>query len=719
MPLSSRMWRAVFTLLAFAATAALQAQDDHTAGHNTVAAGAEGDFTARSAPDIALFPFFHGVASGDPLEDAVVIWTRLTSDDGGMLPVNWRMATDTAMANVVASGTAMTSASRDYTVKVDVTGLQANRWYYYEFEYLGRRSLIGRTRTAPAAGAAVDSLRFALMSCSNYMAGYFNAYAHLAQRNDIDAVLHVGDYIYEYETGGYGFAGLAGRDHDPDNEIITLSDYRLRHSWYKLDDDLRAVHQQFPFVVVYDDHEFANDAWKNGAENHNAGEGPWTARRSAAFQAWLEWMPVRDPSVALPNSIFRKLPFGGLIDFFVVDTRVEGRDEQDFGMASDPNHSILGPVQFAWLAKGLKESSATWKVMVNQVMFAPLEVLGSPINSDAWDGYAAERGKLFDTLNTYGVDNFVVLTGDIHTAWSNNIPSPYGTIGAEFTTTSVTSPGIDLPGGEGFIQLFNPHVRYVNLTEHGYALLDFNSSRVQADHWFVNTISSVNPSAYPASSWKMDAGTVGLTSVGSASTRPGPGPARPPLAPVNSCGIPANPSTTGITSNAATMSWDGSPSAVGYLLQGQRVGFPGTKNVKLNTNSRTFNIFKPARSYQWRVAATCDSVNLSPYTAWQGFTTDSAGMRLAAPVLHEPRFLGVYPVPFVDRVGVHFALTGESPVQARMIDVNGRVVAQEDFGTLPAGAFFREWTAGQLASGTYVLQLCSGGLCAERTVVKQ
>ncbi len=682
---------------------------------------AQGDFSERSAPDIRLFPFFHGIASGDPLTDAVVIWTRLTTDDSGMLPVNWRVATDSALLNVVKSGTFTTGPSRDYTVKVDVTDLSPNSWYYFEFEYQGRRSLIGRTRTAPVGG--VSNLRFAVVSCSNYQAGYFNAYASIANRNDIDAVIHLGDYIYEYQTGGYGFEPSLGRVHSPDNEIITLADYRLRHSWYKLDDDSRSVHQMYPFIAIYDDHEFANDAWTGGAENHNGGEGLWADRRSVAFQAWLEWMPVREPDPLTPLNVYRNLPFGNLVDFFVVDTRIIGRDEQDLGAASDPGHSLLGGEQFAWLSEQLTESTAQWKVLVNQVMFAPLEIFGIPVNADAWDGYSAERQRLIDTIKLNGLQNFVVLTGDFHTAWSNNIPAPGGNAGVEFVTTSVTSPGLDI-GGEFLVQLFNPHVKYVNLSEHGYLLMDFDATRAQGDHVFVNTLFSPDPSASVASSWKVNSGSVSLTNAGSASSRPGPGPARPPLLPVNSCQIPQNPVTAGITANTATVSWDATPSAVGYRLEGRQVGLAGVQIALLTTNSRTFGIFKPGRNYEWRVAASCDGVNISPYTAWNGFTTPTTFSReeqadLAVLENPAPMLIGVYPVPFNERFGVHFGVQGNGPVSLQLLDLLGRETLRTDLGDLLPGAYFREFSPGQIPSGAYLLRLCAGNLCAERQVVRQ
>jgi alkaline phosphatase D len=234
--------------------------------------------STRSLPDEELFPFYHGVASGDPLEDRVIIWTRVTPVEAkDNVEVAWRMATDTGMVNIVAEGVFDTNLGRDFTVKVDVENLNPGTWYYYDFMALDNYSLRGRTRTLPSGD--VDHLRFAVASCSNYEHGYFNAYKHIAFRNDLQAVLHLGDYQYEYQVGGYS-AFIEGRQNEPANETITLEDYRIRHSHYKLDEDLRAAHQQYPWFTVWDDHEFANNAWVGGAENHDAGEGLWSDRKA-------------------------------------------------------------------------------------------------------------------------------------------------------------------------------------------------------------------------------------------------------------------------------------------------------------------------------------------------------------------------------------------------------------------------------------------------------
>ncbi|MFT7589472.1 MAG: alkaline phosphatase D [Limisphaerales bacterium] len=679
-------------------------------------------FQQRSAPDILLFPFFHGVASGDPLSDAVVIWTRLSTADSGVLPVNWRMATDTALSNVIASGTFLTDVARDYTVKVDVSGLSPNTWYYYEFEYLGRRSLIGRTRTAPIG--EMDSLRFAVVSCSNYQAGYFNAYARIAERNDIDAVIHLGDYIYEYETGGYGFDSGIGREHDPDHEIITLGDYRLRHSWYKLDDDLRAVHQQYPFIAIYDDHEFANDAWTGGAENHDGSEGPWANRRSSAFQAWLEWMPIRDPLPAEPTKAYKYLPFSDLIDFIVVDTRVEGRSEQDFFDVNDPSRTMLGATQFNWLSSRLTQSTAQWKVMVNQTIMAPVEILGSIINADQWDGYAAERSRLLDTVLDNNIANFVVLTGDFHSAWVNNIPTSSGNAGVEFVATSVTSPGSPIGGGEFFVQLFNSHVRYVNLLEHGYMIMDFNSSRAQCDHIFVSSVEIPSAVEFVATSWEVADGTVGVIPSSGPSSRPGIGPDRPPVLPVNSCAIPLNPISSAVGSSSATISWDPSPGALGYRVEGREFGSTSIRGANTTLLSNTFGIFDPSTTYEWRVAASCDGANLSSSSAWASFTTLATPLRvedIPELILYDqaPQIIGVYPMPFIDRIGLHFNVLSEAEVMLQLIDLTGKVQKVVSLGINSPGMYFEEISAGELSSGIYLLRMQIGDEFVERKIIKQ
>ncbi|WP_405206204.1 alkaline phosphatase D family protein [Aquimarina sp. LLG6339-5] len=277
--------------------------------------------------DPSLAPFYHGVASGDPLENGVIIWTRVTTNINSA-EVDWKVAKDPQMNQIVQQGSINTNQSKDYTVKIDVTSLEPYTTYYYQFESLGIKSIIGKTRTAPAKEDLVDNLRFAVVSCSNYQNGYFNAYNQIANRSDLDAVIHLGDYIYEYESGGYGYSDKVERGHVPENEIITLDDYRVRHSYYKLDPMLRNVHQQHAFINIWDDHEFANDANKFGAENHTpSSEGDWETRKNNAFKAYFEWMPVRANSIE-QYRLYRKISYGKLMDLIMLDTRIEGRDTQ-------------------------------------------------------------------------------------------------------------------------------------------------------------------------------------------------------------------------------------------------------------------------------------------------------------------------------------------------------------------------------------------------------
>lgn len=497
---------------------------------------------------IDLYPFYHGVASGDPLDDAVILWTRVTDDTltADSVLVNWRIATDTSMATIVNSGMGYAKASSDWTFKVDATGLQPGTWYYYDFESLGEHSIMGRTKTAPVGD--VDSLRFGVVSCSSYEHGYFGAYRHLMDRNDIDCILHLGDYIYEYEVGGYT-SNITGREYEPTNEIITLEDYRIRHSHYRLDEDLRKIHQQYPFIVVWDDHESADNSYKDGAENHDPGtEGLWTDRLGAAGQAYHEWLPIRTPQPG-NISIYRSFEFGDLVNLPMIDTRIEGRDEQGGAAeANDTTRTLLGAVQYGWLSNNLKNSTKQWNIIGNQVMMAPLEVFGNPVNYDQWDGYNYERNRLLTLVND-SVDNFVVLTGDIHSSWVNDLPSSgydasacIGSSGVEFVVTSVTSPGLDVGAAAGIIQAANPHMRYVNLDKKGYGVLDVNKTRTQFDYYYMDDVTDANTGQTYGAGYFVNDGETCAQEASAASSRPGPGPifAPQPTEPVDTTGTGAS-----------------------------------------------------------------------------------------------------------------------------------------------------------------------------------
>jgi len=482
--------------------------------------------TAPSRSDLEedLAPFYHGVASGDPLSDAVIIWTRITLPDENPVQVNWRMAEDTLFANVVASGQVTASTATDWTVQVDVTGLDAGAWYYYEFEYQGQRSIMGRTHTAPTGG--VDQLRFGVVSCSNYEHGYFNAYKSLAARNDMDAVLHLGDYIYEYEVGGYSI-NLVGRTNEPTNEIVTLDDYRTRYSHYRLDADLREVHRQYPFIVIWDDHESANDSWSGGAENHTEGaEGFWVDRKAAAIRANEEWVPMRKPDPNDIERIYRDFSYGDMADLIMLDTRLYARDQQDAGASQSRN--LLGLQQRQWLYSNLENSTSKWKIIGQQVMFAPLTLFGVPVNTDQWDGYPGERDSLMTHLVSNDIDNAVVLTGDIHTSWGNDIRQGQTAVAVEFVVTSVTSPGFPLPVGSNLIQAANQHVKYVNLTQNGYLILDLTDAAAQSDWYYISTKTNPVFTTSLGASWKTNDGDNFLSQASGATM----GTDYPPLAPL-------------------------------------------------------------------------------------------------------------------------------------------------------------------------------------------
>ncbi len=447
--------------------------------------------------DLALAPFYHGVASGDPLADRVIIWTRITPEGESSdqeIEVSWKMATDPEFTDIVQNGQLMTNAARDYTVKVDVTGLASYTTYYYQFEAMGKASIIGRTRTTPTGSA--DHLRFAVVSCSNYQAGYFSAYGRIADRADLDAVIHLGDYIYEYSATGEDFYGDAGlrdsgeRRHLPDKEIVTLADYRTRYSQYRLDPDLRRAHQQHPFITNWDDHESANDAYEDGAENHQPDEeGSWDERKSVSRQVYTEWMPIRGDLNEIP--LYRTIQYGELMDLIMLDTRLEERDIQGMSITNaelySSDRTMLGDTQKQWMFDQLQNSTAKWKVIGNQVIFSPFNVWWAGLDPnggftpdgiesvflDIWDGYPTERDEIINFISGNSLDNVVVLTGDFHSTFAYDVtsqPSPLsgndptiaaagqapvpvtptynpttrqGSVAVEFATPSVNSANFD------------------------------------------------------------------------------------------------------------------------------------------------------------------------------------------------------------------------------------------------------------------------------------
>lgn len=505
----------------------------------------------RASVDPQFAPFYHGVASGDPLSDRVIIWTRLSDYPGASIPVSWEMALDTNFTQMISSGTATADSANDFCVKVDVTGLTPQTYYFYRFIKDGRKSLIGRTHTLPVGDN--DSVRFALMSCQSYEAGYYNAHASIVNRNDIDAVLFVGDYIYEYS--GFG----STRTTEPEAEILTLSDYRIRHSYYKLDADLRRSMQQYPYICVWDDHEIANDGWTGGAQNHTEGtEGQWVNRRTWALKTYYDWMPVRRPDPqGEPERIYRTFRYGNLIDLIMMDTRYEGRNEQVSGPTdpalSDTNRTIMGPVQRNWLLNQLDTTACQWKLLGQQVMMAPLKAFGQPVNMDQWDGYPVDRDRVFNHVIDSNVTDLVVLTGDIHTAWANDLPQTgvnynsstgAGSIGVEFVCSSVTSSNTELAQlnqvGAAAIKFLNPHMKFIDLANHGYTIVDINKQRTQGDYYAVSTIANPGGQTNFSESWYCLDGERHLRQGAGESVRVTPNPPLAPFLPDNPVGIKEN-----------------------------------------------------------------------------------------------------------------------------------------------------------------------------------
>ncbi|WP_027341652.1 alkaline phosphatase D family protein [Hamadaea tsunoensis] len=520
------------------------------------------DAAAAAAP-ASRGIFGYGVASGDPTADSIVIWTRATpprrrpgdpvavpgSGLGKPVEVEWELARDRAFQAVVRRGRVRTSAASDHTVKIDVGGLHPYTRYYYRFRAEGETSPVGRTQTSPDEAHRVHALRFGLVSCSNYTGGYFGAYAALGDRDDLDFVLHVGDYIYEYGNGAdrYGPAALIGtRDAEPPTETIDLAGYRLRHALHKADADLAHAHRRHPWITIFDDHEVANNAWATGAENHTPGtEGEFDARRRAAYQAYLEWMPFRLPDQhTVPHQgtrFFKRFTFGPLGDLSVLETR-QNRSRQidvpgfttsgggfipvgvpavDAALA-DPSRHLPEPEQLAWLQDNVSDHHRQWHLVGNQVMMTPVRwpgaALGVPgnltlLNSDQWDGYQADQNALLGHFASRPArsGDVVVLTGDIHSSWAADLPADrgpggYEPAGVEFVCPSVTSDGFfelvraSLPAGTptavalaatarvtGAVAATNPWVRYLDGVGHGYALIDVTPERVQADFFLTPT----------------------------------------------------------------------------------------------------------------------------------------------------------------------------------------------------------------------------------------
>jgi alkaline phosphatase D len=511
--------------------------------------GAATPAAAQGSAASSAVAFKHGVASGDPKQDRVVLWTRITPEKpGAEIAYTWKLNPVDRRAGGAKSGSGTTGPARDYTVKVDATGLDAGRAYTFEFEAAGVTSPMGRTRTLPAG--PVTDVVLAIASCSLYPNGYFNAYQAIADLPRVDAVLHLGDYIYEYggpKSYGMDSAVAAERPHDPPREILSLDDYRRRHAQYKSDPAAQAAHAKAPWIVVWDDHETANDSFMSGAQNHTPGaEGDWTTRKAAALKAYFEWMPIREPATggALAEAAMRSFDFGDLASLIMVETRLTARDQQvtldgdapevdgkrDLtalrAKLADPKRRMMGPQQEAWVAGELARSvkaGHAWQVIGNEVVMARVmppspkkeltpeqyaaipesawnrvrryeegAALGLPAGLDMWDGYPADRERLYGVF-AKAAARPIVVSGDSHSFWANELHDAAGKrVACEFGTTGITSPG----GGElspginsgDLIAKANPEVIFNDQVSQGFVLLTLTRTEAKADMVAVSTI---------------------------------------------------------------------------------------------------------------------------------------------------------------------------------------------------------------------------------------
>ncbi len=509
--------------------------------------------------------FTHGVASGEPGPDRILLWTRYRASQDTAL--RYELSSDGNFANIVAGGETTASADRDWCAKAKVEGLAPGQWYYFRFIAPdGEASCIGRTRTLPVGPTA--SFRLAVVGCSNIGFGWFNAYAHLAESDDTDLVLHTGDYLYEYGLGTYPSKEqlLPGRTLMPATEIVALADYRARYATYRADPDLQRVHQLFPMIHVPDDHESANDSYRDGAENHQPEtEGSWEDRKRAAVRAMRDWMPVSDEPWAAYE-------IGDLATLFRLETRLQARSKPfdlgdivarggtdpsrifaalksfEAGEWRDPSRTLMGDIQEEWLANGLKSSRTsgkTWQVLLQQVVMTSLQTsadiaqgmtdavpdyirkrilagvltsqAGLPFNMDAWDGYPAARERLLKSAQEADA-NLIVLAGDSHNGWASELTNLGAKAGVEFAGHSVTSPG-----AEGYLPWIKPsdfaaqavrtnaQLKWADTGQRGYMSVTLTPDRATSEYRFLNTVRSRSTALASTTSLSTLAGNHALT----------------------------------------------------------------------------------------------------------------------------------------------------------------------------------------------------------------
>jgi len=496
-----------------------------------------------SAAMIGAKGFTHGVASGEPTANSVLLWTRYVGSGDTRLSVEISQNADFSGAKISGDGDAW--GKRDHIAKITLDGLRANQWYFYRFIAPdGTKSAIGRTRTLPEG--PVSKFNLGVVSCSNIRFGYFNAYAHAAERDDLDLIIHTGDYLYEYAVGTYPSKedALAGRKIDPVHEMVQLADYRLRYAAYRSDPDLQRLHQVFPMIAMWDDHEFTNDAYKDGAQNHQPDtEGDWELRKRVAEQVYREWMPVSDRSAGEPR--WGQYQIGDLATIFLTESRIGGRDKPaDLAAAlkgqgditaaltkfrdtvwQDPTRSMLGDVQQDWLGSAMRKSKASgtkWQVMAQQCVMGEIKLpeqatdwasddapvfvkalfavgalaskIGLPINLDSWDGYPQARARVLAAAQEAEAD-LIVLAGDSHNGWAFDLDNSGAPAGVEFAGHSVSSPGfeaytkgVDPSTVAKAVVETNSQLKWSNTVDRGYMTVSLTPEKATSTWHFLDTV---------------------------------------------------------------------------------------------------------------------------------------------------------------------------------------------------------------------------------------
>lgn len=516
--------------------------------------------------DEPLTAFYHGVASGDPLSTQVIIWTRVSPVPGDKdVLVKWVVSKSPLMETVEKTGEQSTRADNDYTVKVDVKDLLPSTHYYYQFSYKESKSIIGRTRTAP--GNADEPLEFAIISCTNYSAGFYNALKRIAQRQTLNAVIHLGDYIYEGTKRDFDEQNNPPEDDYEATHFVRHREYwlhffRTRYSLNRRDPNLMEAHQQHPFITIWDDHETANNAYKDGAAGHDPNmDGEWADRKSAANQAYFEWLPLRGDG----SKIYRSIRFGNMMELILLDTRLEGRDKQIYD-ANDParfaaERTILGKEQKNWLFNTLKSSPCRWKVIANQVIFSEINVQwASSLSSlaknlrdfnntflDYWEGYPAERDEVIRFIAQQKISNAIILSASMHCAVAFDVtmrPTNHsrkgeaatydpatgkGSVAVEFASPSVTSANLDEVVGPFIASAFetminrklpmpvnynaNPHIKFIDVQRHGYFVLKVSKEKTEAGYYFLKDLLRKNLKEELAATWYVNAGNSRLLKI--------------------------------------------------------------------------------------------------------------------------------------------------------------------------------------------------------------